>query len=225
MSGITAPPGTPGPGTSSFQQLPAGALEGWSGEGPLHFMARALQARLQQVFPPQQFDWHWLDGKMGKQQWSALTRRCPAVCLGFAGVTPHAENAVIFGGDSHWFLAVVTRNTGGPMLRMLGDKFSPGVLSLIRAATLAVHGYLINPPDTPWAASGTVRVSDILALSSEDWVDEALAAGALSLTIPYEELLPPGLDTPNNMDALSETWAFASAPATTQMTDLVEFAT
>jgi hypothetical protein len=207
VSGIVAP-GAAGPGTSSPQILPAGAFEGVAGEGPLHFTARALQARLQQVFPPRQFDWHWLDGKIGKQQWGVLTRRPPAVCLGWAGVTPGAEMGEVFEAHSHWFLALVTKNAGGPGPRMLGDKLAPGILSLARAATLALNGFVIDPPDTPWAASGAVRITDVAALTSDDWVDEALAAAGVSLSVPYQEMLPPGLDTPNHFDALAITWAF-----------------
>lgn len=201
---VTLPP----IGASSPQITPAGPLEAVTDEGPLHFTARALQQRLQFVFPPQRFDWHWLDGKIGKTQWAALTRRCPTIALGFAGITPSRDNATAFMGHSHWFLALATKNPDSPKARMLGDRFAPGILSLTRAATIAVNGFVINPPDTPWAASGAVEITDIAALTSEDWVDEALAAVGISLSVPYEEMLPPGLDTPNHFDALQVTWNF-----------------
>ena len=197
-----------GQGASAPQIVPAAGLEGLVGEGPLHFTARALQARLQLLFPPNYFDWHWLDGKIGKTQWDRLTRRCPSVCLGFAGVTPSASNGLAFEGKSHWFLALVTRNEGGPQARLLGDRLAPGILSVVRAATVALNGFVINPPDTPWCASGAVEVTDISALTSDDWTSEALAAVGINLAVPYEEVLPPGLDTPNRLDALSITWSF-----------------
>jgi hypothetical protein len=196
------------PGGSAPQIVPAGGLEGFAGEGPLHCTARALQQWLQLVFPANYFDWHWLDGKIGKTQWAALTRRCPTVALGFAGVAPERENADVFVGKSHWFLALVTRNTGGPQARLLGDKLAPGILSIVRAATVALNGFVIDPPDTPWSASGAVEITDVAALTSDDWIDEALAASGISLSVPYEETLLPGLDTPNHMDALSGTWSF-----------------
>lgn len=195
-------------GNAAPAQSPTGGLEALGVEGPLHFTARALQVRLQSVFPAQRFDWHWLDGKIGKTQWGNLTRRTPSVCLGFAGITPSPANSTVFEGRSHWFLAVVTKNSGGPMGRLLGDKAAPGVLSLVRAATLALNGYVIDPPDTPWSASGAAEITDISALTSDDWVDEALAAAGISFSVPYEEALPPGLDTPNSFDALQIAWSF-----------------
>jgi len=212
----------PAPGSSSPQNLPATGLEGVSGEGPLHFTARALQARLQSVFPAARFDWHWLDGKIGKTQWGALTRRCPSICLGFAGVTPSPQNGEKFEGKSHWYLALVTRNAGGPMARLLGDKAAPGILAVTRAATVALNGFVIDPPDTPWAASGAVEITDVSALTSDDWTDEALAAVGISLTVPYEETLLPGLDTPNHFDALQVTWSFTP---TASWTDILMEAT
>ena len=196
-------------GTSAPNARPTGGLEAFSGEGPLHFTALALKERLQMVFPATLFDWHWLDGKISKGQWGALTRRCPSICLGWAGVTPSGTNGEAFEGRSHWFLAVVTRNQGGPQYRLLGDSKGPGVLQMVRAATLALNGFVIDPPDTPWAASGAVEISDISALTSEDWTDEALAAAGISFSVPYQEALPPGLDTPNHFDALAVSWSFS----------------
>lgn len=195
-------------GSSSPQQVPVGGLEAWGLEGPLHFTARALKARLQGVFPAAGFDWHWLDGKIGKNQWGNLTRKTPSVCLGFAGVTPDASNGEVFAGKSHWFLALVTKNPGGPGPRLLGDRVAPGILALSRAATLALNGFVVDPPDTPWSATGAVEITDLSALTSDDWVDEALAAVGISFSVPYEERLPPGLDTVNHFDALKITWTF-----------------
>jgi hypothetical protein len=196
-------------GAASPPLRPTGGLEAWAGEGPLHFMARGLQVRLQQVFPASGFDWHWLDGKISKAQWVKLTQRTPSVCVGFGGVGPSTANGETFMGRAHWFVSLVTRNPGSPQARLLGDRAAPGILALVRAATLALHGFRIDPPDTPWAASGAVEITDISALTSEDWIDEALAAVGISLSVPYEEALPPGLDTPNHFNALRTAWSFS----------------
>lgn len=198
MSG-TAPTG-PAPGTGP---------EALADEGPLHFTARALVARLQTVLPPPWFDYHYLDGRLSKAQWGRLTRRTPAVCVGWAGVVPLPHTGGVFAGTGKWFVGLITRNEAGPAQRLLGDRFAPGVLSLVRAATIALQGYVIDPPCTPWTASGAVQVTAVQALYSDDWTDEACSLVGIDLDIEYEEMLPPAFDTSAGLDAIRAAWSFA----------------
>jgi hypothetical protein len=206
--------------TSSPVQTPTGDLAALTEEGPLHFTARALQAQLQRVFPANRFDWHWLDGKLTAKQWGRLTRRTPAVGLGWAGVTPNTRNSLGFFGASHWFLALVTRNEMSAEARLLGDKVAPGILSMVRAATIALNGYTVDPPDTPWQASGSTVITGVGAFYSDDWTDEASTLAGVDISVEYEEVLPASLNTPNAMNALQIAWGF---PAQAQWTDLATF--
>lgn len=208
MSGAAPAPGT-GP-------------EALSDEGPLHFMARAIAARLQTVLPQQWFDYHFLDGKLSKTQWGRLTRRTPSVCIGWAGVVPMPHDGGVFAGTSKWFVGLVTRNEAGPAARLLGDRFAPGVLSLVRAATIALQGHVIAPPETPWAASGAVQVTNVQALYSDDWTDEACCLVGIELDVEYEELLPPGFATSPGFNGLNIAWSFATSPPTPLFTETVE---
>ena len=220
MSGVL--PQAPFAGTSAPVQTPTLDMAALSSEGPLHFTARALKAQLQTVFPPSRFDFHYLSGKLSVKSWQRLTRRTPAIALGWSGVDPMEGAGGAFFGVSHWFVALVTRNEAGPEQRLLGDKLAPGLLSLVRAATLALNGFTIDPPDTPWAASGSVQVRAMHLLDTEEWTDEACSIAGIDLNVEYVEQLYPGLDTPNAMDALSIGWSFATTPSATQFTDLVE---
>jgi hypothetical protein len=219
-TGAPPPPVLRPGGASSPVQVPTSGLQAAPEEGPLHFTARALKAQLQTVFPPSRFDFQYLDGKIGKQQWARLTRRTPAVALGWAGVEPGANNGSIFFGTSLWVVALITRNEAGPQQRLLGDAIAPGILSMVRAATLALQGFAIDPPDTPWAASGAVQVRNVAALYSDEWTDEACAVAGVDIAVEYQELLPPSFDAVNAMDALSIDWAFGPTPSATQWSDL-----
>ena len=194
---------------ASVTPVVASPLDAFAFEGPLHFMARAIQHRLLRVFPAARFDHQLLDGRITKAQWARLTRRTPTVALGWAGVTPDRLAGNIFHGTAHWMVALVTRNEGGPTQRLLGDKLAPGVLALVRAAVLALEGYLIDPPDTPWAASGSIAVTNVSALYDDGWTDEALSVAGVELSVEYDEALPPALDTPNDLDAIAASWNFA----------------
>jgi hypothetical protein len=224
------PPPPVFPGIASPVPVPATGpggpgLNAMSEEGPLHFTARALKARLQSVFPPSRFDFHYLDGKLGKTQWSRLTRRTPAVALGWAGVRPSDFDGGPFDGASHWFVALVTRNEAGPEQRLLGDRIAPGMLAMVRAATIVLQGFVIDPENTTWAASGAVQLRDVSAMYADDWTDDAASLVGIELDVHYQEMLPPSMDTPNSLDAVSIAWNFQGAPTNPQFTTLQENAT
>ena len=192
----------------SINPVVASPLDAFADEGPLHFIGRALGERLRRVFPEPKFDHQILDGKLTKSQWSRLTRRTPTVALGWGGITPDPRSPGLFHATSHWFLALITRNEAGPRQRLLGDRLAPGTLSMVRAAVLALNGYVIDPPDTPWAASGAVCIHALTPLYDDAWVDEALSVAGIELSVEYDEALPLALDTPNNLDAIQFNWAF-----------------
>lgn len=224
------PPGNPPfPRPASPAQAPAtGAIapgmEALPDEGPLHFTARALRAQLQTVFPASRFDFAYLDGKLTRAQWERLTRRPPSVCLGFAAVTPQAASGA-FIGVSHWFVGLLVRNDGGPEARLLGDRAGPGILSMVRAATIALNGFQIRPAETLWAASGAVEISAVTALETEPFAAEAISFTGLEVNVRYEEALPPDFDTINSLDALSIGWSFDAAGATGTWNDVIQEAT
>ena len=193
---------------------PAPGMEALAEEGPLHFVARALRAQLETVFPPGRFDFQYLDGKLGKTQWQRLTRRPPAVCVGWAGVTPQRQSQRVFEGVSHWFVGLLTKNANSPDARLLGDPMGPGVLTMVRAATIALQGMVIDPVETPWAASGAVQITGVHALYSDEFVDEYTTLAGIELDVAYEEALPAAWQTVNSLDALSVAWSFTAAGAT-----------
>ena len=203
---------------------PAPGMEALDEEGPLHFTARALRAQLETVFPPARFDFQVLDGKLGKAQWQRLTRRPPAVCLGWAGVTPARDNQRQFAGTSHWFVGLLTKNANSPQARLLGDPMGPGILTMVRAATIALNGMVIDPVETPWAASGAVAVTGVHALYSDEFVDEYTSLAGIEVDVPYEEALPAAWESVNSFDALSVAWTFTTAGGTATVGPIVEFA-
>ncbi len=221
------PPAPPFPRPAAPAQPPASGaiapgLEALPDEGPLHFTARALAAQLRTVFPPSRFEFCWLDGKLTRQQWTRLTRRTPSVCLGWASVAPE-QAAGAFLGTSHWFVGLLVRNEGGPEARLLGDRVGPGILSMVRAATIALNGLRIAPAETLWAASGSVEITGVAALETEAFAaDEAISFCGIEAAVRYEEALPPWFDTINSFDALSVSWTFQASPATAQWTDLIQ---
>ena len=85
---------------------------------------------------------------------------------------------------------------------------------MARIATVTLHGYLIDPPDMPWSASGSTIVNALGNIYNEDWGDQDTAVCALDVTVRYREALPPGLEQlPSN--ALLETaitWNFGQQP-------------
>jgi hypothetical protein len=217
------PPGNPPfPQVSAPVQAPAPGMEAVGEEGPLHFTARALAAQLQTVFPPNRFDFQYLDGKLGKTQWGRLTRRPPSVCLGWAGITPLPGNGCVFLGTSHWFVGLLTKNVHSPDARLLGDAVGPGILSMVRAATIALHGFTIDPAETPWAASGTAEITGIHALYNDEFTDEYTTLAGLDVSVQYEEVLPAGLDTINSCNALSVAWTFVAGGANGTWNELIQ---
>lgn len=223
MSGASFPgpvpaAGAPMPGVSSPVQLPAPGMAAVSAEGPLHFIARALMAQLTTVFPQNLFTAAYVDGKITREQWQQITRRPPAVLLGWAGCEPDREMGGVFEAHSKWFVGLVTKNLAGAQERLLGDRVGPGLLSMVRIASIALHGFVIAPKGQDWAASGAVQVTAANAMFLEDWIDADIAVAGLELSVPYRETLPPGFDTLARFATLGVTWNF---PAGAEFTDTI----
>lgn len=182
--------------------------------GPISWMAQALQARLQCAFSPKYFNFHFMPAKPDKVWFQKFVTRYPAVLLGWTGVTGDKDDGGIFEGIAHWTVALATRNSSSVLARYMGDNLAPGLFPMARIATVTLHGYLIDPPDMPWSASGSTIVNALGNIYNEDWGDQDTAVCALDVTVRYREALPPGLEQlPSN--ALLETaitWNFRQQP-------------
>ena len=182
--------------------------------GPLQWMAQELQARLQSAFPPSYFVFQFMPAKADRAWFKKYVTRYPAVLLGWTGVTGDKDDGGVFEGIAHWTVALVTKNSSNVQARYMGDTLAPGLFPMARIATIILHGYFINPADTPWSASNSAIVNAAGNIYNEDWGDEDTGVAALDVTVRFKETLPPGLEqAPSN--ALLETaitWNFRQQP-------------
>jgi hypothetical protein len=176
--------------------------------GPLQLMSLMLQQRVQAIFPPSYFGFAWMPAKADRNWFKRYVPRCPAAALGWNGVADK-DSAGVFAGIAHFTLALIVKNASSVQGRYLGDALGPGLMPMVRAATIALQGWVIDPPDNPFCAQGGVTVSAVANLYNEDWGDEDTAIAALELAVPYEETLPPGMEqVPAGPLALGITWNF-----------------
>lgn len=190
--------------------MPGGA-QPQPGDTALTFMPRAIEARLRTVFTTA-FDFALLpSGKLSKAKWQAVVRRVPMLGLGYLGCKPAEDNGRSFRAHALWELLLVTRGVT-PQQSLLGDVAAPGILSMIRAATVALQGYTIAPEGAPACASGSVAISSVdLALSDEFFGDDYCAASVI-LSVPYRETsagMTLSQPTVGELMAIAESWSFA----------------
>jgi hypothetical protein len=178
--------------------------------GPLGWMYSEIKGRVQQVFPSNLFDFSMMPKNPDRKWFSKYARRTPFLALGWQGVANEGEGAK-FGGRAHWTLAMVVKNSDVEA-RYMGDALSPGLFAMVRVATLALNGFLPNPPNTDWSAERSIVVSALGNLFEGDWGDDEMAIAGLDLHCVYEEQLVPGLEqSPAASLVLDCGWKFGDA--------------
>ncbi len=174
--------------------------------GPLSIIGRGIRARLEQVFPPAQFAHVWIPGRIDSRGWARLTRRTPAIALGFGGFNPAAQSQSI--GHSDWFVFLLTKNEAGDEQRLFGDRLAPGLFGLVEVAVASLHGHGIED-------GGTVMLRSATHTFVEDLADDGLALATLELLVPTDiglaDVLAGGDAEPGTANTQDILWDFATA--------------
>lgn len=171
----------------------------------------ALQAQLQLVFPPAQFQFRVVPATLTPRVWSELTQRTPAVLLGWDGFSPQKPEMRRLAGASNWSVFAVTRNPGGPLARLIGDAKGPGLLDMVRGVAGVLNGHTFT-------GLGTTFVSSITQVTSAEWDMEDLAVARINIDV-VGTMLASGSDlvastTDGILQQLGITWDFAPDPLT-----------
>ncbi|MDA8049966.1 MAG: hypothetical protein M0002_08170 [Rhodospirillales bacterium] len=185
--------------------------------GPLSRIGRAVQARLQLVFPLAKFEQQFMPAKLGPAEWKSLMRRTPFVGLGWADVEANRDAGRLFAGESRWSVFLATRNTGSVGARYFGDAQGPGLFPMVQAAVALLHGWTIP-------AIGTAMVSRAANVYAEGWEDEA-AMAAVDFAVATEITVAGALTAPDDLglfQKLGVTWNWDGEDAL--VGDLVEIA-
>ena len=174
----------------------------------LHATLAALQARLDLVFPSQNFVQVVLPPKITPVAWKELTRRTPMIGLGWDSIDPMKPASRLLSGVSRWSVFVVVRNQRGPEPRLLGDRLGPGLFDLVQAAAGVLHGHTIDQV-------GTCFVTGVHNAIGADWDMEDLVLACLTVevgaTLPNASELveePAGI-----LKSLGVSWTFPAFPA------------
>ncbi len=193
-------------------------------DGPLPGIGRAIQARLQQVFPPTKFEFGIVPANVTAKQWNKLTVRTPFIGLGWTTMQDRAESPV-FKGTSSWTVFIAVMNERGLKERYFGDAQAPGLLHLAQIAVAAVNGMATT--DASGAGLGSVFVRRVSNAHGENF-DENQAIAVLDLdvvtTIQLADVVPPPSDL-GLLQTLAIDWNFAGASAATDRQDVVSIPT
>ena len=182
---------------------------------PMHAILGGLEQRLKLVFPLSQgFAYDFVPARVTPAEWKRLTRRAPWFGIGWSGLTPDIEQSDQFVATSTWFLALATKNPGGPRARLAGDALGPGLFNMVHLATVALQGFRLS--DAVQGVEGTIQIGAVATEIAEDFMDENLAVAQLMLTVRYEADAIPGLDTAlgntvGDYTAQGLNWSFSGA--------------
>ena len=150
-----------------------------SRRGALFDAASALQARLELAFPPAQFEHQVVPARLSKPVWERLTRRCPFIGRGFAGLTPARPNSQrIWRGDAAWTVFLGVQNSKMPGL-LLGDALMVGQLGLVGVATALLHGWTVR-------GLGTWQVGAMSNLYAEEYIHDDIGVVAVEVSVGIE---------------------------------------
>ncbi len=180
------------------------------GPGPLALIARALQARLQLVFPATRFQHDIVPAKITPEIWKQLLRRTPFIGLGWNAVNNGLDGR-LFEGLSSWSVFLVVKNPASVPARYFGDTQGAGLFLLTQAAIGVLNGYTIE-------GFGSVRVRQAGNVYAESWDDDA-AAVIVDLDVTTTLALPELVSAPgdlNEFSAMMAEWNFGGADVLTE---------
>ena len=180
------------------------------GPGPLALIARALQARLQLVFPATRFQHDIVPAKITPEIWKQLLRRTPFIGLGWNAVSNQLDGR-LFEGLSSWSVFLVIKNPASVPARYFGDTQGAGLFLLTQAAIGVLNGYTIE-------GFGSVRVRQAGNVYAESWDDDA-AAVIVDLDVTTTLALPELVSAPgdlNEFSAMMAEWNFGGADVLTE---------
>ena len=179
--------------------------------GPLAEIGRALQARLQLVFPVLRFQYDVVPAKITADIWKQLLKRTPFVGLGWNMIRKSGgDDTRLFEGISSWSVFLVVKNPSSVSARYFGDAQGAGLFLLTQAAIGVLHGFTIP-------GYGSVQVSQAGNVYAETWDDDA-AAVMLDLTVGTTLPLPEVVSAPGDLDefaAMMAEWNFGGADVLT----------
>ncbi len=167
--------------------------------GPLGLVARALQARLQLVFPVTRFQHDLVPAKVTAETWKALLKRTPFIGLGWNAVN---EGGTLneFDGRSHWSVYIVLKHATVEG-QFFGDAQNAGIFQLAAAAVGVLHGFTIP-------RLGSVLVTQAASIASEHWEKDA-AAVLIDLSINTSLAVPDVVTAPGDLgefERVMATW-------------------
>lgn len=147
--------------------------------GPLHAMHAALTARLKLAFPTTHFGHHTLPARITLPVWQKITRRTPAICLGWNGFDRGKDAGRVLRANAKWSVLGATRNEAGVEPRLLGDALGAGQIGVAQVAAAALHGMAIRDV-------GTVAVTGATNLVIEGLLDEHAALTGIDITVNFD---------------------------------------
>lgn len=166
--------------------------------GPLSQIARALEARLQLVFPLTRFQYEFMPPRVTAEGWRNLMRKTPFVGIGW-NVLADSKGGRVFTGASKWSVFLVTRNQASIAARYYGDKQGPGLFTMVQAAVGLLHGYTIK-------GFGSVQVTQAANAFAESWDDDT-AMAIVDLQVGTTVELPDVVTAPGDLGLFREMFA------------------
>jgi hypothetical protein len=175
------------------------------GPGPLAQTARALQARLQLVFPTSRFQHDIVPAKITPEIWKQLLRRTPFIGLGWNTVDNTGDGR-LFEGPGSWSVFLMVKNPASVTARYFGDSQGAGLFLLTQAAIGVLQGYTIE-------GLGSVHVHRAGNVYAESWDDDA-AAVIVDVSVGTTLALPDLVSAPGDLNEFSQMmaeWNFGGA--------------
>ena len=185
--------------------------------GTLATIARALQGRLQLVFPLTLFQHGFVPAKVTAKEWGKLTTRTPFVGLGWNDVAPASNAGRLFAGESVWTVFLTARNAGSIGARYFGDAQGPGLFTMAQVAAAVLHGFTIE-------GVGSVMVRRVANAFGEEW-DDGQAIALVDVAVSTVLDIPDAIGAPDDLGlfkTLAATWNFATeGVGQDEMTDVI----
>lgn len=143
--------------------------------GPLFVATALIRHRLQRAFPATHFHHGMLPAAMSRTLWETTVNRTPFIGLTWWGAQPDRDAGRQFAATASWRIVLVNNNPDATR-RIVGDELGPGQFAMVQSAIAALHGYTPqrSRAGIPGALDeiddiGTFNVTDVTALTTEEW--------------------------------------------------------
>ena len=156
-------------------------------DGPLQQAQRAISARLREFFPAARFQHHIVPARMTPSQLDQISKRAPALGVGWLGWVPNESNGRVFRGRADFAVFLLAKQAQAEVQlqgrNLASGTYDPGILGMVQVAVAALQGFRVTDGDGN--TIGSAAVTGCGHVFSDEWARDDYAIAGLTVCVPH----------------------------------------